>query len=318
MHEILIVAGPTAAGKTEVAMALQDLCGGRDAVRLISMDSALVYREMNIGTAKPSAEELAAHPHDLIDLIDPADSYSVADYVTAADASVRAAWSAGQVPLLVGGTMLYAKRFIEGIARLPPSDPILRAQLELAYETEGPQALHDRLGEHDPQAAAAIHPHNRQRVLRALEVALLAGRAMSGLWDEAAGMGARERLQADAIHLYGVMPDDRRSLHARIEQRFEAMLAAGFVDEVCALRARGDLRPDMPSMRAVGYRQAWQYLEGTLDESAFHANAVTATRRLAKRQMTWLRGFLDIELVPWGDAQKTARKILRSAKVKAL
>ncbi|MEM7077811.1 MAG: tRNA (adenosine(37)-N6)-dimethylallyltransferase MiaA [Pseudomonadota bacterium] len=312
MDSIVIVAGPTAAGKTAVAMALQDLLGGPRTARLISMDSALVYRGMDIGTAKPTPTELRAYPHDLIDIVDPATAFSVADFVGAADAAVRAAWDAGQLPVLVGGTMLYAKRFIEGIAALPPADAAVRAELDAAWERDGPHALHEQLRASDPDAAAAIHPHNRQRLLRALEVVRLSGQALSQLWQTQQGEHAQARLGAGRIDLFGLMPDDRTRLHALIETRFATMLAAGFVAEVEALRERGDLHLDIPAMRAVGYRQIWLHLDGELSLAQAQADALTATRRLAKRQITWMRGFLDMEPLAWGSPEKVAQQILQS------
>ncbi len=304
---IVVLTGPTATGKTDVACALQDHLGGADRVRLISADSALVYRGMDIGTAKPDAAMLSEYPHDLIDIRDPADPYTAADFVSDTDEAIGRARRLGQVPIVVGGTMMYVKSFLEGIAELPESDEELRAELSARYEAEGALALHSELETVDPKAAAGIHPNNTQRLLRALEVVELTGQPMSELWNQA---DARERLGGE-VRQFAVLPDDRSRLHARIEERFEAMLAAGFLDEMQTLFDRADLHPGLPSMRAVGYRQGWQYLAGELEEQEFRTQAVTATRRLAKRQMTWLRGWQDLTRLTWGAPEPIAENIVK-------
>ncbi len=307
---LIMIMGPTALGKTALAMGLQDALGGVERVSLISVDSALVYRGMDIGTAKPDPGELAAYPHALIDIRDPADPYTAADFVTDADAAVQNAWQRGQLPILVGGTMLYFRRFSAGIAELPAADRALRAELEAEFKTRGGSALHAELAEMDPEAAANIHPNNSQRLLRALEVVRLTGRPVSVQWRELESGGIVERLDADS-QVYALAPVERRVLHERIERRFDAMLAAGFVDELEALEARGDLHAELPSMRAVGYRQGLEYLAGRLDAEAFRKNAVTATRRLAKRQLTWLRNWPGATQLVADDATAHVARIVR-------
>ncbi|MBX3707220.1 MAG: tRNA (adenosine(37)-N6)-dimethylallyltransferase MiaA [Pseudomonadales bacterium] len=287
---VLALVGPTAAGKTAAAFALAD----RRPVALISLDSAMVYRGMDIGTAKPSAAELARHPHALVDIRDPAEAYSVAEFLADADAAVRAALDAGRLPVLVGGTMLYLRAFREGLASLPTVDSTVRAALEREAEARGLAALHDELGQRDPVAAAGIHPNNPQRLLRALEVLRATGRPISAWWAAQAGTDVGQRLGV-ALRVVALVPDDRAALHARIAARFDAMLAAGFLDEVIALRARGDLHGGLPSMRAVGYRQAWRYLEGQTSSSEFREQGIVATRQLARRQLTWLRSWGWVE-----------------------
>ncbi|WP_355660257.1 tRNA (adenosine(37)-N6)-dimethylallyltransferase MiaA [Halomonas salifodinae] len=288
----ILLMGPTAAGKTDLAIALHE----RLDCELISVDSALIYRGMDIGTAKPSAAELARAPHRLVDIRDPAEAYSAAEFREDALAAMHEITAAGRVPLLVGGTMMYYKRLLEGVAEMPAADPALRAELEAEAERRGLVALHEELTRVDPQLAAELHPHNRQRLLRALEVYRLSGRPLSALWAEQ----RRETLPWRTLSI-GVAPAERAVLHERIGRRFEAMLAEGFLDEVAALQARGDLHLDLPSMRCVGYRQAWEYLEGRYDRDTLIARGTAATRQLAKRQLTWLRGWPELH---WVDSQQ--------------
>ena len=283
-----MICGPTAAGKTALAMSLFDRLGGADHARLISVDSTLVYRGMDIGTAKPSVDELNNYPHDLIDILNPQQIYNAADFVADADQCIQQAWALGQVPILVGGTMLYFKCFLQGIANLPSADADLRATLMQRLEDEGSEKLHAELAAQDPAVAAKIHPNNPQRLLRALEVIALTGNAMSTQWQQQ--QTAYERLAANVLQ-FGLMPMDRQILHKRIESRFDDMLAAGFVSEVEGLISQGQMDIQLPSMRAVGYRQACQYLRGEIDYEQFRADALTATRRLAKRQLTWMRSW---------------------------
>ena len=283
---VLALTGPTAVGKTAVAMALAD----RVPVALISMDSALIYRGMDIGTAKPDAATLERYPHALLDVRDPAESYSVAEFVADADLLVREAWERGRLPVLVGGTMLYLRGFREGLAPLPAADPELRARLAAEAEAHGWPALHARLAERDPEAAAQIHPNNSQRVQRALEVHALTGKTLSAFWREQRGQALGERLGA-ALTTIALMPASRPALHQQIDERFAAMLAAGLVEEVRALRERGDLHLGLSSMRAVGYRQTWQHLDGAFDLAELVLRGAAATRQLAKRQLTWLRSW---------------------------
>jgi len=281
---ILMLLGPTAAGKTETALALAE----RTPCHLISVDSAMIYRGMDVGTAKPSADVLARFPHALVDVRDPAETYSAAAFVADADREVREARRAGRLPVLVGGTMLYARAFREGLAELPQASPEGRADIAARAAERGWPSLHRQLAAVDPQAAAAIHPNNTQRLQRALEVFKTTGRPISAFWQEQAPNGAQERL-GEPVLAIGIMPNDRAVLHQRIEQRFDAMLEADFAREVRALRERGDLHLGLPSMRTVGYRQMWRHLAGELDAGEMRDQAIAATRQLAKKQFTWLR-----------------------------
>ncbi|HEX2138225.1 MAG TPA: tRNA (adenosine(37)-N6)-dimethylallyltransferase MiaA [Woeseiaceae bacterium] len=272
--------GPTASGKTELAVRLVENLP----LAIISVDSAMVYRGMDIGTAKPEAAILRRAPHRLIDIREPEDTYSAGDFVRDAQAEMANIRAAGRVPLLVGGTMMYFRALTRGIAELPAADAQLRRGIDREARAEGWPALHARLAEVDPAAAARIAPNDSQRIQRALEVWRASGRPLSAwLADE------QSRTPAPCYLRIGLVPEPRASLHRRIETRFRHMLEAGFVDEVIRLQQRPALAAGSPAMRAVGYRQIWSYLDGrsTLDEA--YRNAVTATRQLAKRQMTWLR-----------------------------
>ncbi|MFC7408480.1 tRNA (adenosine(37)-N6)-dimethylallyltransferase MiaA [Hydrogenophaga atypica] len=275
--------GPTASGKTAAALAIAQ----RWPVEIISVDSALVYRGMDIGTAKPSAAELAAVPHHLIDIRDPLDAYSAAEFVRDATRLRDDITARGRVPLLVGGTMLYLKALLDGIDDMPPAQPDVRAAIEAEAQAQGWPALHAQLAQVDPATAARLAPNDSQRISRALEVFRVSGQPISAL-QQGARKGAWP-LPAGA--LLSLEPTDRAWLHARIAQRFDAMLAAGFLDEVKVLRARGDLHPDLPSMRCVGYRQAWEALDAGAPAALqqLREQGIAATRQLAKRQITWLR-----------------------------
>ena len=301
---IILLLGPTAAGKTDAAVALAE----RLPCRLISMDSALVYRGMDIGTAKPPAKLLARHPHALIDIRDPAAPYTAADFVADADREVRQALEQGKLPVLVGGTMLYARAFRDGLAALPPADPQVRAAIEAEAAAQGWPKLHARLAAVDPVAAANIHPHNGARLQRALEVFETTGKPISAYWRMQGQSAASHRLGQELLE-FAVIPSERAELHRRIEERFDAMLAEGFVDEVRALRARVDLHPGLPAMRAVGYRQAWRHLDGDWDAAQMRAKALAATRQLARRQLTWLRGWPWVAPLYWGDAAAAAAQV---------
>ena len=277
---VIFVMGPTASGKTELAMAIHDCLP----VELVSVDSALIYRGMDIGTAKPGVEELARYPHRLIDICEPSETYSAESFRRDALAAMDEITAAGHIPLLVGGTMLYYRALQYGLSRLPASDPQLRAQLDQEMQGKGLAALHAELAQVDPPAAARIHPNDPQRTLRALEVYRQTGQPMSGLQEAEKGEGMPFR----AIKLVRA-PAERSELHARIDRRFVQMLDAGFEDEVRGLMARGDLHPDMPSMRSVGYRQMWDYLSGDVSYGEMVERGKAATRQLAKRQITWLR-----------------------------
>lgn len=279
----LCLAGPTAAGKTAVALAFAT----RRPVEVISVDSALVYRGLDIGTAKPSAAERAAVPHHLVDILDPTEPYSAARFVADATRLIDEIRARGRLPLLVGGTMLYFKALREGLDAMPAADPAVRAALDARAAADGWPALHAELARVDPATAARLAPNDAQRVQRALEVWQLSGRPLSAWQGGHQAQGAPRAVAAD-MPMVSLEPDARAWLHQRIAERFDAMLAAGLVDEVRALRARGDLHPDLPAMRCVGYRQAWAALEhGTLD--GLRDAGIAATRQLAKRQLTWLR-----------------------------
>lgn len=275
--------GPTAVGKTALAMALAD----RVPCQLISVDSGLVYRGMDIGTAKPTPAELARYPHALVDVVEPTEAYSAARFVHDAMAAIASALSAGRLPVLVGGTMLYFKALRDGLSVLPEADLDLRAALEAEAAVSGWPALHARLQAVDPRTAARLSPQDGQRLQRAWEVWHRTGRPLSDWHDQPV---TPPELPV-TLHWVALQAPDRAILHARIEQRFRAMLAAGLVDEVRALQARGDLTAEMPSQRAVGYRQVWQYLAGQIDEPTLLATGIAATRQLAKRQLTWLRSW---------------------------
>ncbi len=274
------IMGPTASGKTAAALAIAQ----QVPCEIISVDSALVYRGMDIGTAKPSKEELAAVPHHLIDIIDPLESYSVAQFRTDTLRLVADIRARGKVPLLVGGTMLYYKGLADGLDDLPGADPALRAQLDEEAARIGWPAMHARLAQVDPETAARLKPADSQRIQRALEIHALSGKPMSELLAQR----EKEELPFDLVS-FALEPSDRAWLHERIARRFDIMLDSGFLDEVKTLRARGDLHLGLPSIRCVGYRQAWEYLDGTIDYATMRETGIIATRQLCKRQLTWLR-----------------------------
>ncbi len=293
--------GPTASGKTAAALAL----AARHPIEIISVDSALVYREMDIGTAKPTAEERAVAPHHLIDIVDPANAYSAAEFRADALRLTAEIHARGRLPLLVGGTMLYYKALTQGLNDLPAADANVRAQLDADAARDGWPALHARLAAVDPATAARLAPNDSQRIQRALEVFMLTGEAMSTLL---AAPARTDDAAADWRFVpIALEPSDRSVLHARIERRFDAMLENGFVDEVVKLRERGDLSPEMPSMRCVGYRQVWEYLDGAVDYATMRDKGVFATRQLCKRQLTWLRSMDERVVVDCCDREATAR-----------
>jgi tRNA dimethylallyltransferase len=272
--------GPTASGKTGLAV---ELCQ-RFPLDIISVDSALVYRGMDIGTAKPDAETLALAPHRLIDIRDPSEAYSAAEFCADATREMEAITAAGKVPLLVGGTMLYFRALEHGLSELPAADQQVRDELERQAARIGWPAMHEILGQKDPQAAERIHPNDPQRIQRALEVIALSGQSMSELQEREDGYSLGYQLQKIIVS-----PEPRSVLHERIGQRFDMMLQAGFMDEMQRLFSRHDLHANMPSMRAVGYRQAWSWLQGKCTFEEMRERAIAATRQLAKRQLTWLR-----------------------------
>lgn len=278
--------GPTASGKTGLAVELVEQLP----LEIISVDSALVYRGMDIGTAKPEPELLRRAPHRLIDIRDPSRPYSAAEFRADALAAMHEIGARGRVPLLVGGTFLYFRALQQGLSELPPADPAVRAALEAQLQAEGLDALYRRLAAVDPATAGRLHASDPQRILRALEVHEITGKPMSELLARGRGSG----LTAPVLKL-ALLPGDRAALHARIATRLEAMLAAGFEDEVRALMARGDLAPELPALRAVGYRQMWRYLAGETERVTMVQDITVATRQYARRQLTWLRGERDAE-----------------------
>ncbi|MFC3106912.1 tRNA (adenosine(37)-N6)-dimethylallyltransferase MiaA [Undibacterium arcticum] len=282
------IMGPTASGKTALALAIARQIPSE----IISVDSALVYRGMDIGTAKPTPAELAAAPHHLIDIIDPTESYSVAQFCHDALRLVAAIQARGKLPLLVGGTMLYFKGLSDGLDQLPVADPALRARLDADAAQLGSPAMHARLAAVDPATAARLKPNDAQRIQRALEIYELSGQPMSQLL----ALRPKTELPFDLLS-FALEPSDRSVLHQRIAARFDAMLdvesGGGLIAEVQRLRARGDLHLGLPSMRCVGYRQAWEYLDGAYDSAELREKGIAATRQLAKRQLTWLRSMPD-------------------------
>jgi len=280
----MLLMGPTASGKSAVALEI----AARFPVEIVSVDSAQVYRGLDVGTAKPTAAERAAAPHHLIDIIDPDESYSAAQFRTDAARLMHEIAGRGRLPLLVGGTMLYFKALREGLSNLPPADAAVRAAIEAEAREKGWPALHAELARIDPPAAARLKPNDAQRIQRALEVFRITGKPLSAL------QGARVAAQAQFRFVpVALVPADRAALHRRIELRFDAMLAAGLVEELAALRAKYALDPGLPSMRCVGYRQAWEHLEGVYDRAALRDRGIYATRQLAKRQLTWLRAMQE-------------------------
>jgi tRNA dimethylallyltransferase len=292
---IICLMGPTAAGKTDLAIALHQRLGAE----IISVDSALIYRGMDIGTAKPSTVELALAPHRLIDIRDPAQPYSAADFQRDALSAIQEIHRAGKTPLLVGGTMLYFKALQEGLSPIPPVDPQIRAAIEAEAAERGWPAMHQQLALLDPATAARLHPNHSQRISRALEVVRATGTPLSD-WQTTAGKSLREDFHWIQI---AVTPWDRQVLHQRIAQRFDKMLEMGFIEEVAKLYQRQDLHLDLPSMRAVGYRQVWEYLAGESTADDMRAKGIAATRQLAKRQLTWLRSWPDLCMVETLDTK---------------
>jgi len=273
--------GPTASGKTKIAVDLVQKGG----FEIISVDSAQIYQYMDIGTAKPSAKTLAIAPHRLISIKDPAETYSVAEFLSDVEREIKAIISNNNIPLLVGGSMMYFNALQKGLAILPDADKSVRAGLYKRQNTEGLEVLYKELQEKDPKTAGRIHPNDSQRILRALEVYMLSGKTLSELQSKA------QQQPKYTFYNFVLMPDDRTVLHQTIEQRFDQMLDRGFVAEVENLYNRGDLQPDMPAMRSVGYRQLWRHLAGEYDLDHARIRGIIATRQLAKRQMTWLRSW---------------------------
>ncbi|MHB8920393.1 MAG: tRNA (adenosine(37)-N6)-dimethylallyltransferase MiaA [Halothiobacillus sp.] len=308
---ILALLGPTASGKTAVALDL----AAQYPIRLISVDSVMIYRGMDIGSAKPETDVLAEFPHALVDICDPAEPYSVRAFCEDALAAIAAAQAAGMVPLLVGGTMMYFQALLEGLSELPASDPDLRAEVQREAQQLGWPALYAQLQFIDPIVASRVHPNDPQRIGRALEVFRATGRSLSQWQQENPPVSP---LAGKVVHRFGLWPSSRAHAREAMAERFDQMLAAGLIDEVSALRTRGDLHPALPSIRAVGYRQVWDYLEGQTDVSAMRTLAITATRQLAKRQITWMRGQTTTQFFPTAqraDLQVEMAKIIRAAEL---
>jgi tRNA dimethylallyltransferase len=284
----IFLMGPTASGKTQVALDLAQQLP----CEIISVDSALVYRGMDIGTAKPDKATLLRTPHRLIDIRDPADSYSVASFRADAMREMVDITARGKLPLLVGGTMLYFKSLLDGLADMPATDPQVRAEVLADATRLGWPAMHARLAMIDPETAALLHPNHSQRIGRALEIYRMSGKTMSAFRSEQQKSSFPYRVLQIAL-----LPEDKAALHNRIESRFSDMMASGFLAEVEMLYKRGDLHMELPSIRAVGYREVWQFLSGSLTREELVARAIISTRQLAKRQMTWLRGWQGLQLL---------------------
>lgn len=316
MLKPIALVGPTASGKTAAAMAIAE----RIPLEIISIDSALVYRGMDIGTAKPSAQERQQVAHHLIDIREPTQTYNAAEFVNDAEQLIADIQSRGKLPLLVGGTMLYLKALQDGIDDLPKTDAATREAIETRAKANGWPAMHEELRKIDPATASRLAPNDAQRISRALEVWHISGKSLTAWFEE----GAQKRLDArqsfasrTKLDVISLEPNDRSWLHQRIEQRFDAMLAAGFLDEIQTLRERGDLNPDLPSMRCVGYRQAWEQLDAMQLQATssqemlarLKETAVAATRQLAKRQLTWLRSMPERHIVACDSADPTAQAL---------
>ncbi|SON50780.1 tRNA (adenosine(37)-N6)-dimethylallyltransferase MiaA [Vibrio tapetis] len=286
----LFLMGPTASGKTDLAIRIRQ----KYPVEIISVDSALIYKDMDIGTAKPDEQELALAPHRLINILDPKDAYSAADFRRDAIIEMDRIVADGKIPMLVGGTMLYYKALLEGLSPLPAADPEIREQIEQQALTHGWAVMHDELKSIDPVSAERIHPNDPQRLSRALEVYRISGKTLTELTQQ------KGEPLPYRVKQFAIAPKERAELHRRIELRFDKMIEAGFEEEVKALYARTDLHPELPSIRCVGYRQMWEYLDGncSLDEAVFRG--VCATRQLAKRQITWLRSWDNLT---WLDSE---------------
>lgn len=312
----IFLMGPTASGKTNLAMALSEVLP----CDLISVDSALIYQQMDIGTAKPSIDELKKYPHALVDILDPLESYSAAQFRTDALALMAKSTAQGRIPLLVGGTMLYYKTLLEGIATMPETSVEVRAMLELQLQKQGLAWLHAELEKVDTDSAARININDTQRIIRALEIWHVSGKSMS--WhlmqqklEKQRQEQAGKRNLPYTVKTFAIAPLERSVLHERIAQRFQLMLQQGFIEEVQKLRARGDLHMGLPSMRAVGYRQVWEYLNGDCSFDEMQARGIAATRQLAKRQFTWLRSWSDAHWLDSlaADNLSTALKLLNNA-----
>lgn len=307
LPKAICLMGPTAAGKTDLAVALHDSLP----CDIISVDSALIYRGMDIGTAKPEKELLARAPHRLIDIIDPKDSYSVAQFYDGAIREMGEISSRGRIPLLVGGTMMYYKVLQNGIASLPSADDKVRAEISADAEKHGWPYVHQQLAEIDPVSAERLKPTDSQRLQRALEVYRVTGKTLTEFWSDQriqSESGAIPSAPYEFVNL-SIAPSDRGQLHKRIEQRFDIMLKNGFIEEVSKFHQSGELNLDMPSMRCVGYRQVWEYLDGSLTKDEMRERGIIATRQLAKRQLTWLRSWPNLCQLETNDTKVLAKAL---------
>ena len=304
---VICIMGPTASGKTDLAFGLSDNLP----CDIISVDSALIYKDMNIGSAKPTEEELAKYPHRLIDIIDPSESYSVADFCRDAKREIDEIRSRGRIPILVGGTMMYFKGLLEGISPLPAADAEIRAGINAEAEQKGWQHIHDLLNEVDPVSAERIHPNDPQRLTRALEVYRITNKSMTEL-TKVKG----DTLDGDVLQ-FAISTTERSELHQRIELRYNIMLEQGFQHEVEQLKQRDNLHEDLPSIRCVGYRQMWQHLNGEYDYEEMIFRGVCATRQLAKRQLTWLRGWPNLTWLTTNDETNLQQILSCLAKLKS-
>jgi tRNA dimethylallyltransferase len=291
--EVVFIMGPTASGKTSLGIELAKVCDGE----IISVDSALIYRGMDIGTAKPDAAEQSGVVHHLLDIRDPSETYSVSEFRNDTLRLIEDIRSRGKMPILVGGTMMYFNALIKGISALPAANECVRADLTEQAELKGWEAMHKRLAECDPESAQRIHPNDPQRLLRALEVFELTGRPLSELQQQ------NSPPIPYSVAQFAIAPEERAVLHERIRLRYEQMLAYGLIEEVKKLYKRKDLHPELPSIRCVGYRQTWQFLESELSFDEAKERGIIATRQLAKRQLTWLRGWDDVTWLNTFDAE---------------
>ncbi len=309
---VLALMGPTASGKTDLALALAE----EVPISIISVDSAMIYRGMDIGTAKPDAETLARFPHALVDICDPAESYSVSRFCRDAIDEILKAEAAGKAPLLVGGTMMYFQALLDGLSELPATDPAVRAQVRAEAERLGWDEMHRKLAAVDPVTAARVHPNDPQRIGRALEVYTSTGRSLTD-WQQANPPVSplRDLPGARTVHRFGLIPTSRAHAREQMAIRFDQMLDAGLIDEVRRLHQRGDLSLSLPSIRSVGYRQVWEYLDGRVGYDRMRERAVTATRQLAKRQMTWLRHQDPSVFWSVADRERLLRKLIALVQV---
>lgn len=304
--DVVLVMGPTASGKTDLALKLAE----RWPIQIISVDSAMVYRGMNIGTGKPSAEVLARFPHELVDILDPSEAYSAGQFVRDARSAIERAHAQGRLPVLVGGTMLYFRALRHGLAEMPQADPAIREQLDAEAERVGWPQMHAELSRIDPRAAMRIQANDAQRIQRALEVYRITGRTLSEHHAQVPAVDESLRFFA-----YAWVPSERQKIYEAIEQRFERMMQHGLLEEVRALHERGDLHAALPAIRSVGYRQLWEHLTGSMPLDAAVKQAILATRHLARRQLIWLRSERDISWIDALESSADARMVQAVASV---